>query len=80
MSPWVARCPPSSLAAFDPELLGVVVQDWVARGLLQETLMSPDDVADVLAGVFASALNFPVVGLEQLVVRPPSSMRRTLTT
>lgn len=70
--------PTEFTAAFDPELLGVVVQDWVARGLLQETLMSPDDVADVLAGVFASALNFPVVGLEQLVVRPPSSMRRTL--
>ncbi len=67
--------PTEFTAAFDPELLGVVVQDWIARGLLQETLMSPDDVADVLAGVFASALNFPVVGLEQLVVRPPSSMR-----
>jgi NAD(P)-dependent dehydrogenase (short-subunit alcohol dehydrogenase family) len=71
--------PTEFTAAFDPDLLGVVVQDWVARGLLQEQLMAPEDVADVLAGVFASALNFPVVGLEQLVVRPPSSVRRAAT-
>ncbi|WP_231983666.1 SDR family oxidoreductase [Mycobacterium sp. E2733] len=72
--------PTEFTAAFDPELLGVVVQDWIARGLLQETLMSPDDVADVLAGVFATALSRPVVGLEQLVVRPPASMRGLATT
>lgn len=71
--------PTEFTAAFDPELLGIVVKDWIARGLLQENLMSPDDVADVLAGTFASALNFPVVGLEQLVLRPPSSMRRPAT-
>lgn len=67
--------PTEFTAAFDPDLLGIVVQDWIARGLLQETLMSPDDVADVLAGVFASASSFPGVGLEQLVIRPPASMR-----
>jgi len=67
--------PTEFTAAFDPDLLAIVVQDWIARGLLQETLMSPDEVADVLAGVFASASNFPHVGLEQLVVRPPSSVR-----
>ncbi|WP_144206371.1 SDR family oxidoreductase [Mycobacterium tilburgii] len=72
--------PTEFTSAFDPDLLGVVVQDWVARGLLQEQLMTPEDVADVLAGVFASALNFSVVGLEQPVVRPPSSMRRAVTT
>lgn len=71
--------PTEFTAAFDPELLGVVVRDWVARGLLQETLMSPDDVADMLAGTFASALNFPAVGLEQIVIRPPSSPRRAVT-
>ncbi|OBI53492.1 SDR family oxidoreductase [Mycobacterium sp. E796] len=71
--------PTEFTAAFDPELLGTVVQDWVARGLLQETLMSPDDVADMLAGTFASAMNFPTVGLEQLVIRPPSPPRRGLT-
>ncbi|WP_244167935.1 SDR family oxidoreductase [Mycobacterium paraffinicum] len=71
--------PTEFTASFDPELLGVVVQDWVARGLLQETLMSPDDVADMLAGTFASALDFPAVGLEQLVIRPPSSPRRAVT-
>src|ERR1700739_2057652 len=71
--------PTEFTAAFDPELLGVVVQDWIARGLLQEQLMAPDDLADVLAGGFRRPLNFPVVGLEQLVVRPPSSMRRAVT-
>ncbi len=70
--------PTEFTAAFDPELLGTVVQDWVARGLLQETLMSPQDVADLLAGTFASAVNFPAVGLEQIVIRPPSSPRRAV--
>jgi NAD(P)-dependent dehydrogenase (short-subunit alcohol dehydrogenase family) len=67
--------PTEFTAAFDAELLGVVVQDWIAHGLLQETMMSPDEVADVLAGIFASALNFPLVGLEHLVVRPPALVR-----
>lgn len=67
--------PTEFTAAFDAELLGVVVQDWIAHGLLQETMMSPDEVADVMAGVFASALNFPLVGLEHLVVRPPALIR-----
>ncbi|MEB4212184.1 SDR family oxidoreductase [Mycobacterium sp. 94-17] len=71
--------PTEFTAAFDPDLLGAVVPDWIARGLLQETMMSPDDVADVLAGAFASALSCPIVGLEQLVLRPPSSIRGVQT-
>ncbi|GAB3014693.1 SDR family NAD(P)-dependent oxidoreductase [Mycobacterium bourgelatii] len=66
--------PTEFTAAFDTELLGTVVQDWIARGLLQETLMTPDEVADMLAGVFASALNCPVVSPEQLVLRPPAAV------
>lgn len=67
--------PTEFTSAFDPNLLGVAVQDWVARGLLQETLMTPGDVADVLVGVFGSAVGFPDVGLENLVLRPPSAFR-----
>lgn len=72
--------PTEFTSAFDPTLLNTVVQDWIARGLLQENFMSPDDVADVLAGVFASASNFPDVGLEQLIVRPPALMRGPAST
>lgn len=66
--------PTEFTAAFDAELLGVAVQRWIARGLLQQKMMTPDDVADVLAGMFASVLDFPGVGPEQLVLRPASPL------
>lgn len=66
--------PTEFTAAFDAELLGVAVQQWIARGLLQQTMMTPDDVADVLAGMFASVLDFPGVGPESLVLRPASPL------
>lgn len=66
--------PTEFTAAFDADLLGVAVQQWIARGLLQQTMMTPDDVADVLAGMFASVLDFPGVGPENLVLRPASPL------
>lgn len=66
--------PTEFTTAFDAELLGEAVQQWIARGLLQRTMMTPEDVADVLAGMFASMLDFPGVGLENLVLRPASPL------
>jgi NAD(P)-dependent dehydrogenase (short-subunit alcohol dehydrogenase family) len=57
---------------FDPEVLGAALTEWARHGLMTEEMMNPDEVAGVLAGVFAAALSNPSVGVEHLVVRPPS--------
>jgi NAD(P)-dependent dehydrogenase (short-subunit alcohol dehydrogenase family) len=57
---------------FDPEVLGHAMSEWTRHGLMTEQMMDPDEVAGVLAGVFAAALANPSVGVEHLVVRPPS--------
>jgi NAD(P)-dependent dehydrogenase (short-subunit alcohol dehydrogenase family) len=59
-------------AGFDPDLIVEALDHWSRHGLMTEELLDPDHVAGVLVGVFATALEFPLVGLEQLVVRPPS--------
>jgi NAD(P)-dependent dehydrogenase (short-subunit alcohol dehydrogenase family) len=57
---------------FDPEVLGRAMAEWARHGLMTKEMMNPDEVAAVLAGVFAAALSNPSVGVEHLVVRPPS--------
>lgn len=57
---------------FDPEVLGAALTEWTRHGLMTEEMMNPEEVAGVLAGVFAAALDNPSVGVEHLVVRPPS--------
>ncbi len=57
---------------FDPEMLDRALNEWARHGLMTEEMMDPDEVAGVLAGVFAAALSNPSVGVEHLVVRPPS--------
>jgi NAD(P)-dependent dehydrogenase (short-subunit alcohol dehydrogenase family) len=57
---------------FDPEVLGRALGEWARHGLMTEEMMDPDEVAAVLTGVFAAALSNPSVGVEHLVVRPPS--------
>lgn len=57
---------------FDPEVLGHAMGEWARHGLMTEEMMDPDEVAGVLVGVFAAALSNPSVGVEHLVVRPPS--------
>lgn len=57
---------------FDPEVLGRALAEWGRHGLMTEEMMDPDEVARVLAAVFAAALSNPSVGVEHLVVRPPS--------
>ncbi len=65
--------PTDFTSAFDPDLLAGVAGEWIKRGLVQQNLMTPEDVADVLAGIYASAADHPDVGLEHVVVKSPSA-------
>ncbi|HXW33446.1 MAG TPA: SDR family oxidoreductase [Acidimicrobiales bacterium] len=58
--------------AFDPKVLKSAIDDWTRHGLMTEKMLDPDDVAGALAGTLASALDFPRVGFEDIVLRPPS--------
>lgn len=69
--------PTDFISAFDPELLGTVALEWIKRGLVQQSRMSPEAVADVLSGLFASAIDNPDVGLEHLLVRSPTGPMRS---
>jgi NAD(P)-dependent dehydrogenase (short-subunit alcohol dehydrogenase family) len=57
---------------FDQDVSGRAVTDWVARGLIQEQLMTTDDVAEMLLGVLSEAIAFPGVSLDRLELRSPS--------
>ncbi|KUH64583.1 MULTISPECIES: SDR family oxidoreductase [Mycobacteriaceae] len=69
--------PTDFTSQFDPDLLGTALTEWLARGLVQESRMTPDAVADVLAGTFASAIDNPDVGLESLVLKSPTGPMRS---
>lgn len=58
--------------AFDADVLGVVLDQWVTHGLLQEEFMQTDDVAAVLIDTLAVLLAHPGVAMEDLVLRSPS--------
>jgi NAD(P)-dependent dehydrogenase (short-subunit alcohol dehydrogenase family) len=57
---------------FDQEVSQKAVTDWVGRGLIQEALMSTDDVAELLLGVLSEAMAFPGVSLDRVELRSPS--------
>ncbi|EHI13336.1 short-chain dehydrogenase/reductase SDR [Mycolicibacterium thermoresistibile ATCC 19527] len=61
---------------FDPGLLDTALNDWLSRGLVQETRMTPEAVADALVGTFAGAIDSPDVGLESIVLKSPSAPMR----
>ncbi|MEI7593341.1 MAG: SDR family oxidoreductase [Actinomycetes bacterium] len=60
--------------AFDHRALGPVVATWLRHGLMQRESMATDDVARLLVDLFASALAFPGIGIEQIVLRSPSAV------
>jgi hypothetical protein len=60
--------------AFDMEVLGPMVATWVRHGLMQQEFMETDDVAGLLVDLLASALQFPGVGIEELLLRSPSDI------
>ncbi|WP_101947811.1 SDR family oxidoreductase [Mycobacterium sp. 3519A] len=71
-----ATVPTDFTSAFDPELLGSASAEWISRGLVPGTQMTPEGVADVLAGIFAAAADTPGVGLDHIVVKSPSAPMR----
>ena len=58
--------------AFDMDVLLPVLDTWFQHGLMQRDYMDTGDVAAVLAATLGSALAFPGVSLEDLVLRSPS--------
>lgn len=67
-----ATVPTDFISDFDPDLLGVVAGEWISRGLVPATHMTPEGVADTMAGIFASALGNPNVGLEHVTLKSPA--------
>jgi NADP-dependent 3-hydroxy acid dehydrogenase YdfG len=57
---------------FDGEELGKAFEHWALNGLMTQDMMDPDDVAGTLAGILGTALTYPQVGLEHVVLRPNS--------
>lgn len=59
---------------FEADELGRAFESWIRHGVLQEQFMHTDDVAAVLVATMATALAFPGVGLEHVVLRSPSAV------
>lgn len=68
-----ATVPTDFISDFDPDLLGVVAGEWISRGLVPATHMTPETVADTMAGIFASALDNANVGLEHVTLKSPAA-------
>jgi len=60
--------------AFDGEVLGPVLGQWVTHGLLQEAFMDTTHVAAVLLDTLAVLVDHPGVAMEDLVLRSPSAV------
>jgi NAD(P)-dependent dehydrogenase (short-subunit alcohol dehydrogenase family) len=61
-------------ADFDVDVLIPAMNDWARHGAVQEDLMTPDQVADVLLGSLASIVDVPGISLDQIVIRSPSAV------
>jgi NAD(P)-dependent dehydrogenase (short-subunit alcohol dehydrogenase family) len=57
---------------FDGDHLGAAMADWERHGLMQEDFMAPEDVAGCLVEIYGTALRFPGVGIDQVILRSPS--------
>lgn len=57
---------------FDADVLGPAMESWQRHGLLQQEFMAPEEVAGCLVDLYGSALQFPGVCLEHVVLRSPS--------
>jgi NAD(P)-dependent dehydrogenase (short-subunit alcohol dehydrogenase family) len=68
-----ATVPTDFISDFDPDLLGVVAGEWISRGLVPATHMTPETVADTMAGIFAGALDNPNVGLDHVTLKSPAA-------
>jgi NAD(P)-dependent dehydrogenase (short-subunit alcohol dehydrogenase family) len=69
----VGGCFPTEFgASFDPGHLTDALNDWTRHGLMTEQMLDPDEVAGTLVGILGTALDYPDVGLEHMVIRANS--------
>jgi NAD(P)-dependent dehydrogenase (short-subunit alcohol dehydrogenase family) len=69
----VGGCFPTEFGdSFDPGHLANALNDWTRHGLMTERMLDPEDVAGTLAGILGTALDYPDVGLEHMVLRANS--------
>ncbi len=59
-------------AEFDAERLIPAMSDWARHGVIQEKLMTTEEVADVLIGTLASIVDLPDISIDHVVIRSPS--------
>lgn len=58
--------------AFQGDVLAPVLDVWFKHGLMQAAYMETAEVAHLLADLYASALSYPGVGIEEIVLRSPT--------
>jgi NAD(P)-dependent dehydrogenase (short-subunit alcohol dehydrogenase family) len=67
-----ATVPTEFGSEFDPELLVASLDDWTRRGLMHEQFMPTDELAAVLVGTLAAALQWPSIGIDHISLRSAS--------
>jgi NAD(P)-dependent dehydrogenase (short-subunit alcohol dehydrogenase family) len=67
-----ATIPTEFAVGFDGEMLGAALRTWAKQGLMRHELMATDDVAGMLVGLFSTALLYPGIGMEHVMLRSPS--------
>jgi NAD(P)-dependent dehydrogenase (short-subunit alcohol dehydrogenase family) len=58
--------------AFAGDVLEPVLDVWFKHGLMQRSYMATTEVAHLLADLYASALAYPGVGIEEITLRSPT--------
>lgn len=58
--------------AFAGDVLEPVLDVWFKHGLMQQSYMETAEVAHLLADLYASALAYPGIGIEDLTLRSPT--------
>lgn len=59
---------------FGAEILTEALNVWAKQGLAQFTFMKTDDVAELLVELTSAAIAHPEIGMERMVLRPPSGI------
>jgi NAD(P)-dependent dehydrogenase (short-subunit alcohol dehydrogenase family) len=58
--------------AFTGDVLTPVLDVWFKQGLMQRSYMATTEVAHLLADLYASALQYPGIGIEEITLRSPT--------
>ncbi len=61
-------------ADFDPDVLIPAMEDWARHGVIQEKLMTPEEVAHTMLGTLTSIVDLPDVSVDELVIRSASAV------